>query len=359
MELLKQNKIYSIDDFSDKNRRRSLYHSVIKCPDGKVRMYVNQWNGFHRTVFRESNDGINFDETEHVIIKKSGVSHNFYPFYGKDNKLYAIGGVDSWKHEKKWREVEHYQDFLVMFKERFGQEYTRDEARFENFKKVISAKKHLDHTSGLYLFQSTDGVKWEIMNDGQPIVTTRHPGYFSALHHWGDHASSSEFDSHLSCVWDGEKYILYVRKNIRWGIRFIQYTTSKDLINWAPYQELKLDKFDRTIENYYSPVVMNYQNNFFGLIPFFYEKNNTYGSIKFIGSQDGENFNIIKDILEGEIILLKGKPKTRMQFVNGYVENGSKLYFYIHHNYLGVDSRKPVKVIRYEIDKKDMEKYLK
>jgi len=346
-----RNKVYTADN------REVLYQTVLRCPDGIVRLYCNHWTKENRTIFRESKDGISFDSELHVVIKDSGVSHNFYPFYDKNGNLYAIGGLDSWKHEAKWRQVDDYEVFKKMFLERFKTPYIRDVERFEMFKKRIRAKKPLEHTSGLYLLKSETGVEWT-MAEKDPIITAWHPGFHSALD-WG---KSTEFDGHLSCVYNPrlDKYVLYLRNNIRWGIRYIQYSMSDNLRDWSPFQSVNIEGYDIDTENYYSPVIWKHPHReiYVGMIPFFFEKGGK-GCIKLIKSEDGINFEIAEDIFQRKVSLLNLKPKSYYNAINGILTVGDMIYFYIHHNYLGVIPHEPVEIYRYEISIRDLDKALK
>jgi len=212
------------------DNREVLYQTIIKCPDGIVRLYCNHWTKMNKTIYWESSDNgftINMGKSG-VVIKDSGISHNFYPFNDKDGNLRAIGGLDSWKHEISWRQVDDFEEFKIKFQNRFNTPYIRDEARFKMFQKRIRAKKPLSHTNGLYLMGSDVGTEWSMIQK-DPIVTAWHPGFTSAL----KMGKSTEFDGHISCVWNQrlDKYVLYLRSNIRWGIRYIQHSFSDDLHN--------------------------------------------------------------------------------------------------------------------------------
>lgn len=357
MNYKQENMIYRAEN------RQVLYHSVIKCPDDIVRMYVNEWNRKNQTIFYESKDGGKTFNTDApgLVIKGSGISHNFYPFYDKARKqLFAIGGLDSWKHQQRWRDIDDFEEFKKAFLERFDTPYIRDEVRWEGVREKLLAKGTLNHVDGLYLMKSINGKKWELVQK-EPIlkaILPKHPGFWSALE-WG---KSTEFDGHLTCVYDSvtDRYILWVRKNIRWGIRFAQYTTSKDLINWSEFKSIKVKGHDPESDNYYSPVFMKHPENdklFIGMVPFFPEQGGK-GCIKIMKSHDGINWEVTDEIFENKVSLLNKKPKNREQAVNGIIKDGKSIYFYIHHNYLGVDEHIPVDIWRYETGIKELNRSL-
>jgi hypothetical protein len=356
MNFVKENIIYKAEN------RTVLYHSVIKCLDGIVRMYVNEWNRKNQTIFYESHDnGKTFNLKPKLVIKGSGISHNFYPFHDKDKKcLFAIGGVDSWKHQQRWRDITDFEEFKKAFLERFNTPYIKDSVRWEGTREKLLAKGTLNHVDGLYLLKSKDGIKWDLV-EKEPIIKAilpKHPGFWSALE-WG---KSTEFDGHLTCLYDSQikRYILWVRKNIRWGIRFVQYATSKDLINWSEFKSINVDGHDPESDNYYSPVFMKHPDNdklFIGMVPFFPEKGGN-GCIKIMKSYDGINWEVTDEIFKKKVSLLNKKPKNQEQAINGIVREGKSIYFYIHHNYLGVNELTPVKICRYELRIKELNRSL-
>lgn len=375
MKFERKNKIYTADTFASGNREL-LYHSVIKCPDGIVRMFICRWNKENKVIFFESiNEGETFRLKYNSIIQGSGISHNFYPFLSYDgNKLYAIGGLDSWKHQKSWRQITDFEEFKRIFLERFDTPYIRSNVHWEGVREKLIHKGTLDHVDGLYLLSSKNGRKWTIENKGNPIIKAilpKHPGYWSAL----ELGKSTEFDGHLSCVWNHRigKYILYIRKNIqlnkpkvRIGIRYIQYATSDDLVNWSEFKEINIEGFDKNTENYYSPIFFQHPENYTltcGFLPFYLEKKGV-GEIRIVKSFDGINFQMTDKIFPDKVSYLKssaGKtPKNYDQMVNGIIMSNDrkKLSFYIYHNYLGLVGEKPVDIMRYDVSMKEFNRSL-
>ena len=333
--------------------RGVLFHTVLRCPDKKYRMYINQWPKIYKTVCRESVDAVTFGP-EIDVIKMSGAAHNFYPFLGNDGQMYAIGGIDSWKNQAQWHNVNDFEVFKQMFEKRFGEPYTKEKPS-HNFALIQSAKRpKLDHSDGLYLFKSDDYINFKQISE-KPIITTFHPGFNSALV-WG---KSTEFDGHLSCVWNKarQKYILYLRNNVRQGCRYIQWCESVDMLTWSGCKNISIRGFNVETDNYYSPVIFKnpFGKNYIGTIPYF--NVNEDSSIRIITSDDGINFTVKDDWFRERIAMFKGAPKNRKHFANGIIVKGNEVNIYIYENYLGCEKRKPVQIVRYSISENNFREY--
>ena len=350
MNLIPENDIFTTD------HRKSIYYSIIKCPDGKIRFYNNQWVGRFKTLMIESNDGVVFDQRLHLVLNRSGASHNFTPFYGKNNKLYAIGGVDNWKFDPAFHGIQNQKDFKRVFENKFRRSSATENFNYKIHRKLISNKPAMPHVNGLYLFESAEGKVWKEVQK-EPIITVWNAGYIDAIRNFG---KGSEFDGMIGCCWVPEEslYYIYLRANISPGIRYIQYSTSPDLLNWSEFQLVDIEGYDISKDNYYIPSIFRYKGKFVGLVPFFDQKGNS--CIRVLVSRHGRVFEIRRELFGEKTQSLDGKPKNACHAVYGLIENKSGvIYIYIHHNNLGLKYDEPVRVQRYTVQEKEFDEVVK
>ena len=338
------------------DQKLAIYYSMLKCPDGILRLYTNRWVGKYETCCIENTDGrgCNFGKELIKILDKSGATHNFSPFYGRNKKLYGIGGVDNWKFDKSFHDIKNYNDFKKVYEEKFQRDSSKEVFEHNEHRRLLSNKKILKHVRGLYLFESENGIRWkEVQSD--PIITTRNEGFIDAIKNFG---KGSEFDGHVNCVYDAETdlYFIYLRANVNIGFRYIQYATSKDLINWSKFQLINIETYDGTKDNYYIPSFFKYKKKFVGLIPYFDKEK---CSIRIMSSADGINFKIHGVFFKENSAIFKDfKPKNTCHPVQGFFTKNGIVTIYIHHNNLALDKTKPVEVVRHTITEKEFDEVL-
>lgn len=347
MNLKEENIVY------DSKFREAIYYSILKCPDGIYRLYSNQWLKSYRTAVLESVDGIHFSDIKNYIFDKSGVSHNFFPFYGKDNLLYGIGGVDNWKHDQAFHDIKGYNSFVTTYEEKFKVSSADVDFNLSKHKFLLSSKKALDHVRGLYLFKSEDGISWDQIYE-EPIITVFNKGYKNAIKLFG---KSSEFDGHVNCVYnkDLNLYIIYLRANVQQGFRYIQYSTSTDLRNWSEFKLLRLYRgYVSGEDNYYTPCMFKYNSVYIGVVPYFNLNNDC--CLRFITSVDGVNWFLKKELFKDKTAFYRGeKPKNTKHLVNGIIEKDGIINLYVHENFFGLDKDNPVTIKRFSISKEEFE----
>jgi hypothetical protein len=346
ISLKKENQVY------ESAARRAIYYSIVKCPDGIIRLYSNRWVGHYDTVFIESHNGIEFDQTLNLALKKSGACHNFTPFYNKGNKLMAIGGVDNWKHDGNFHAIKGYKDFKKVYEAKFKRDCSKEVFKIADHHRILSNKPILSNSDGLYLFESDNGNKWKQVGTN-PIVTVNNAGYIDAIKNFG---KGSEFDGVVNCVWDESQklYFLYLRANVSPGFRYIQYSTSKDLINWDKFQLINIEEYQADKDNYYIPSIFRYKKMFVGLIPYFDQEGNC--CIRLVASNDGINFKIKQKLFHEKTMLFKNeKPKNTCHPVYGILAKKGTISIYIHHNNLGLNDKEPVTVWRYTVPEKEFD----
>jgi len=286
--------VYSLMD------QREAYFSVIENKKGTINLYYNNW-GTCKTKILQSKNGLRFEApNKHLIISKSGATHNFYVFYDKDGNYRALGGMDLNRKSRQWHKL-----------------CSR------------AGTRSFQHTKGLYLFKSTDGINWENANEKEPVIRIGNENFVHART-W----KSSEFDSHFSVVYNKKQdlYFFYGRANIDRGTRFIQYATSKDLFNWSRFELLKL-KFNPAVDNYYYPVMFpdpSRSDVYLGLLPYFNKK---HCMIKLVESTNCVNWKLKKNLFVQKVVYYNKKQKASEHPVSGVVVRGKKAWIYIHHNY--------------------------
>lgn len=279
-----------------------------------------------------------------IILQGVATCHNFTPCLY--NSIYlAIGGahiIDT--------QVEELDDQSVKDMKRIKMRPYMNDSNGTYF--IYSGDVETDKkVNGLHLYKSSNGLDWELVNN-KPIISGLFPGQTDRLRGF------SNFDSHLAFFYHPyyQKYFLYCRANVTVNLRFIQYTTSTDLINWEPLKLINLDPMpyknlsQHMNENYYIPGINPYPDShfFIGFTPYFcYGKQLT--GIYLLLSNDGYNFKRMDLMISGES--LKGKLPN-MHSVNGLVlsENKQEYYLYIQDGYWRMNGL-PNEIWRYSIQR--------
>lgn len=285
-------------------KAKSRYGSII-YNDNKIYLFLNEGNthftGFTR-IYR-LDDNFKVKNFEKIFREPGHISHNLYLFKGKEkNNFYGIGGKN--RNQKPW------DDHL---KKKIG----------VNFK------------IGVYLIQSNNLVNWEIINNEKPIIYNNYPK--NGVTNFEE--KYPLFDGKICCLYSKilKKYILYSRANIQRGIRFVQYTTSNDLINWSNFNLIKSDYFNKKKDNYYTfdCIEIIKLGIFFAIVPFTndLEKPSEYSLRKLI-SIDGVNWKDIGKLFNGKEINSNNKTRVNTHVCGMiYKEDENKLLLFIHHNY--------------------------
>jgi len=316
-----------------KGKGKSAYFSVTQHPQTKkVIMYYRSATPEDQgltmpTRYMESNDGITFRRAENdVIVRDTGVCHNFFGFYDTHKQEYkGIGGTHWKKADPYWHRRDRHEGMEKDTKETHG-------------------------SRGLYIYNSDNGTQWSEISK-RPVVNRKYSNFYTR-----GRRQAREFDGHLSCFYDKQKetYILYTRANVKPGIRNIQYTTSENFKDWSPFRIAHYQpKFNKREDNYYSPNFFIHPDgkHYIGLLPYTRKE---YACLRFVISKNAFKWETIKDFFvsqpwydDGE----KDKPKNPCHPVNGYVisNDQKKIYFYIHHNYFRHHPRHPVTVVRYSL----------
>lgn len=146
--------------------------------------------------------------------------------------------------------------------------------------------------NGLYILDSEDGIKWHYVLD-KPLTM---PMDNDSLKY-----NLPQYDSQPSCFYDPIKqmYFLYVRKNVRPGVRYVNLFTSKNFLNWKGPLDIKLQPaFDFLEDNLYVMNVNKYDgsNFYYGFLNLSNEIKKTNFIYLYI-SVDGINWKRISKLL--------------------------------------------------------------
>jgi hypothetical protein len=229
---------------------------------------------------------LNIEYDNEFILNFGIASHNFRLF-NLNNNIYGIGGQSLG--------IANYTDKLVNTKnQKYINYHNNDINKFLNSSDYgvnhLAGDKIYNpsivcpyYANGLHLFSfdnfNLNAKSFNVENNGLPIVSgimnNRHDGHYGYSDNYNIDKSKNGltvFDSQTSVLYNNQqnKYYLYQRANIGIGIRYIQYTTSNDLINWSEFNLLKINpeinyfKFNFYYSNFFK---INGVNNFIGILP--------------------------------------------------------------------------------------------
>lgn len=275
------------------------------------------------------------------ILKYSCATHNFTPFK-MNGKYYAIGGMDDWKKDSKWRGLT-FKQFKGVFQDHFKKPYIRDQEFYDD--KVAPhflVTPIWKHNKGLYLFQSEAGLGWKEVYQ-EPILTVNNKGFINSLA-W----KSAEFDARPDVVYFKGLYYIYMRANVARGVRRVQFTTTKDFKEFSEFQ--LIETYSRDNDYFFSG--FTYNNMIYAFIPS-YDMQKSY--IDFFSSTDGKDFRFLNRYFEGlPYINEEGRPKNKIHSCSGFKEDKTKIYAYFHYNYMGYEQNHDVNVMEYSLNKGDL-----
>jgi len=201
------------------------------------------------------------------------------------------------------------------------------------------------YANGLHLFNNfnLDEKTFNVENNGLPIVSGIMNGRYDGHYGYSDNHNIDQsrngltvFDSQTSVLYNSEqnKYYLYQRANIGTGIRYIQYTTSDDLINWSKFNLLKVDPelnyfhYNFYYSNFFK---INDVNGFIGILPSNEKTSNDYNGLSNI-----QNYRLYysNDCIEWNYIGIIGNDEYYKYWltVGPPILYDNKYYFYIANN---------------------------
>tara|TARA_A100001015_G_scaffold319142_1_gene441147 strand:- start:1533 stop:3731 length:2199 start_codon:yes stop_codon:yes gene_type:complete len=262
---------------------RALNNSYLV--NKKLNSIINPCHDKECFCIAESIDGLNFEKiiiNRNNIIKKGNFCHNFFPNYVND-KYIGISGTES-------------------------------------------------QNSGLYLFESDDGIKWD---EGKKIITK------DLILNYYKH--KNHFDSHNSINYNklDNFYYIHLRHNNFNDNRMTQLLKTKDFKTFLPSKLININ-YNYNYNIYNLNVSKTDEYNYFISIP-------NYASNHNILDINNKRINIKKKEIKNLLISKDGVnfiefiPKINLKNinknceicpVNGFVKSldNKKLYFYIQNN---------------------------
>ncbi|MCB1136135.1 MAG: hypothetical protein KDK78_07700 [Chlamydiia bacterium] len=195
---------------------KNAYFTILK-DNGSYRLYFKETLKAERPILDEvtkmasSEDGLLFSRPQTVL--HGTMSHNFYPVKHQDHYL-GIGGYHS----------EEYPGY-----------------------------------EGVFLYGSEDGIRWDevrfLFNRANTCVSRD--------------ASIACCDCLNNMIFDGEKFVFFLRYNLARGVRRIQTCSSKDLVHFTAPQMIRFLNFDMPEElGTYTPTISRFPgSNFFVGLP--------------------------------------------------------------------------------------------
>lgn len=247
-----------------------------------------------------------FEHDDNYSLQIGIASHNF-KLFEINNKTYGIGGQAVGSRV--------YKDCLKTTNTKYIN-YHSSEINKEGFInsndfnvnpdssgcQLYNPKKQCPYYANglhLFLFDNVCNNVYSVENNGLPIISGIHPGRHDGHYGYCDNINIEKskdglavFDSTTNILYNerDNKYYLYQRANIGLDARYIQYSTSSDLVNWSEFNLLKIDKSYNHFENniycgnfFKIPGV----NNYICILPISYKNSNVYTDIK-----KSETFNL-------------------------------------------------------------------
>lgn len=299
------------------------------------------------------------------IIKKSLSAHNFSVFIDtnpntpEDEKYKAVGGYHVGRASTKTPHMLGlHQATLYGELNDCGISSDLDVVEFPDpvwpeFTKLLFKDNyyHPRHANGLYVFKSPDGINWTEYNN-KPIFST-----FTKCE--SPFEDVLAFDTHPSIFYDknNEDYIIYVRANLRLGVRHVMYSRSKDLVEWSTPKLITTDPaFDMNHGNLYFMCAKPYGDKYIAFPPHFKneiitDSNRRYYDTKtlIMISDDGENWKTIGELFVGE-------TNGHMNFphVSSFTVEDEEVVLYVHEDFMTNHNT----LVRYTLDRKELDQYV-
>jgi len=337
------------------------YAHILNLGHNKLYLYYQVPNSPDSICYAISEDGgLTFNKPKNnYVLKNSLACHNFRAFIDENmntkTKFKAIGGYHTGPGGMSHQNCNCNK---IGMKSRNSNNPVWPKNPTPAF---LDNCYHPCHGNGYYIWESDDGINWRTLFD-KPVLSafTKIKGYNSEGYLSGDNCPTIFYDDNIN------EYILYVRNNVRLGVRQVLFTKSKDLLNWDIPEDIKFDPpFNYNHDNLYYSGVYKYPetNRYIAFSPYFKniihdEKgdNRTYHDERTLVmvSKDRKNW-IIKD----KIFVHDGSNSQwaghmRAPHVLGFIESPDKKEFwiYVQKDFLTDHN----KLYRYSIKKKEFNK---
>ena len=135
-------------------------------------------------------------------------------------------------------------------------------------------------------------------------------------------------DTSTCLVFFNNKYFYYNRCNLGAGCRYIQVSTSEDLINWSKYKLIDIPEFQFRInqDNFYIPSFFVYGNKIIGILSYMDIKNHIL-EIKLYYSYNGIKFIFSHNLYECCLKIQKNEKKDLHNYINNILISPGSLYY--------------------------------
>lgn len=273
----------------------------------------------------KDSEKINIIDDKNYILDLGIASHNFRLF-NINNQLIGLGGQSLNKEillTSKTTNTRYLEYNKKTLENNIYLNGKQNNVLFHGYQDLLNNTFPCPYfANGLHLFKFNDINniynneninQIKIENNELPIINGIHPGRKDG--HYGINNNNFNMENNGLTVYDSnanllynkktQKYYLYHRANIGTGIRYIQYTTSNDLINWSPFNLLNLTpEINKLKSNIYFGNFFKIDdiNDYILILPLNKRINNSYnGTDKLIYlelylSNDCENWNYIGNI---------------------------------------------------------------
>lgn len=298
--------------------------------------------------------------SENVILSNSLASQNFRVFYDDrpnvpyDERYKAVGGYHVGRSSAKTK-VEHQKMHQHLHQGLNGCEISKNldvigvtDHVWPDYTRYLFKDDffHPRHANGFYIFTSPDGLRWNTKSD-KPFLSDFTTCEGESIKLSPDCFPSFFYDHNIN------EYVLYVRCNIKLGVRHVLYTKSKDLVNWdTPKLITKSPDFDMQHENLYYMGAYPLPNTkkYISFTPHFRNdilsadgSQRRYYDTKTLVmiSDDGLNWKVVDEILNKEYT-----QHMRQPHVVSFREEEGEYVLYVHEGYWTNDG----KLVKYKID---------
>jgi hypothetical protein len=269
-----------------------------------------------------------------VVLDDNYACHNFNVFIDKDNKLKAIGGIHG-------SCVETHPKAIQMDNYLFGSSVKGINCNLRKIQYIHL--RNTDYTeperlNGLYLYESETGTEWKLLLN-IPIIHSFLP--LSSDIRSGTHG----FDTQNKIIYNpyDNYYIAYTRGNISEDIRHVYYSKSTDLINWEPFNCIKMcPSFNYKADSVYTSGVYLYpETNMYIGFPTYFKSNignrnkrALYGNILLMFSYDGINWVVVDEYFRRNDRIQSDFDIRYRYDIAGFMLSECKQLFniYIHEN---------------------------
>jgi hypothetical protein len=348
MKLKLVKKIINFSDrkFNSKSKLYGCYPHIVKNKiywqsiiDGKLTSIEYANNPFEKTKIPENN----------IALKDSLAAQNFRVFYDTNPNINdserwkAIGGYHVGRSAIKninpnddiYKRTLHSQLQGCTISPSLSVNKIQDVVWSNETRLLFNDDFfHPRHANGFYIFKSDDeGVSWKAMSK-KPILSVFSKCEGENVTLGSDNMPGIFYDPILN------EYTVYLRCNIKLGVRNVLVTTSKDLVNWKNPKLINKDpSFDTTCENlyYFDAYYSESLKTYIAFAPHFKNEilksdgsQRRYYDAKtlVLMSKDKYNWSVVDETFEKKF----PNHMTQKHIVT-FVEHNNDFYLYVHEDW--------------------------